>query len=234
MNKIILILTLLITAVSYSQNVIYDSTKVYHYEALFIDATGDTLTKEKITVKSSGLPWVFQKTQKEYSVNYSPIDSMLINMPDPRNKKKKYKSVGRSRKVSTGVLENKKEVWAHPIRSNQYVYTELAPFPNVLLDSLCVGKTWGEDSYLKIMFGWGKFKGVVKSKYLVEKKISYLVGDELLEGCWQIYGVGTHSKLGENSIRYIFSKKYGFVEMKYNFYNGVKIDFKMIEVEKTK
>jgi hypothetical protein len=45
---------------------------------------------------------------------------------------------------------------------NQYVYTEIAPYPQVKLDSLVLGGVW--HNKLAILMGWGAFNGKTSSQ----------------------------------------------------------------------
>jgi len=125
---------------------IFSPKTTYNYVALFINAKGDTLSKENILIKPSGKPWAFDKKQTAFSVsyNYTIEDSLTFSHHiNPQTKKtKKPKRYGWNRHITTGAIENNEEIWMHPIRDNQYNYTEIAPFPKIILDSLHNEGTW--------------------------------------------------------------------------------------------
>lgn len=71
-------------------------------------------------------------------------------------------------KQTTGIIENVREVWMHPFRSNQFNFTEVAAFPHVKFP-LRKGATW--TSNLQIGEGWGDWENsVINSNYEVTGK----------------------------------------------------------------
>lgn len=221
----------LVCSAQQSQQVIFDSTKAYHYEAVFIDNKGDTPTKEKIILQSLGVPWEAQSSQIKCKMFYFSTDSIVENMIDPKSKKRKPVYIRPSTSVTEGVTEDSAAIWIHPFRKNQYAYTEVCAFPRIELNRLSEGEKWG-GSTLYILFGWERFKGKVSETYTVEKKMRYNFNSSDLEDCWQILGVGVHNKLGTSSVRYIFNREIGFIEMNYEFFDGTKILFKLVNIER--
>lgn len=215
----------------YSQterNIIFDSLKTYTYEAVFVGRDG-IKTVEKIILKPLGIPWKYQKSQSEYVVEYFPSDSILNLIVDPTCKSSDTRYVKKSTRSSSGAVENNDFIWFHPFRSNQYIYTEVAPFPEVKFDSLIVGKSW-HSGKIYILSGWGKFKGNLSSQYYVigNKKIEFR--GEIIDNCWEIKGIGEHNKLGKSSVKYLFHEKYGFLELNYQFFDGTLIEFKLTDI----
>jgi hypothetical protein len=120
-------------------------------------------------------------------------------------------------------------VWMHPIRVNQYKFTEVAPFPEVFFP-LQKGKKWdgGETS---IFEGWDEWSGqTVKSKYKISGKATYLLkkGSEI--SCWVIKSVAKCSS-GKSKLLALFNEEYGFVKMEYQNYENEKLVFELIDVE---
>ena len=113
--------------------------------------------------------------------------------------------------------------------STKCVFTEIAPFPSVYYNKLSVGSKWEEKLF--ILFGWGRFKGKVKKNYEVISQETYNYQGEILEGCWLIQAQGKHNKLGTSTITYLFHPKFGFLYMKYLMYNGIKMEFHLINKE---
>jgi len=211
---------------------IFSPKTTYNYVALFINAKGDTLSKENILIKPSGKPWKFDKKQTAFSVsyNYTIEDSLtFLHHINPQTKKtKKPKQYIWYRYITTGAIENNEQIWMHPIRDNQYNYTEIAPFPSIKLDSLHNKGTWSNKTI--ILMGWGAFNGNVTNDYMVVKKEERQYGDLLIDNCWLIQSIGEHSKLGKNYLDFYFHATYGFVEMNYRFYDGTRISFVLSEV----
>ncbi|SDX90362.1 hypothetical protein [Hymenobacter psychrophilus] len=212
--------------------IIFNANRTYHYRAVFISPTGDTLSRERVTLQPSGEPWIAQKkVQTAFRVifNNSPQDSATFSVrlnPESKgpDKPKRYNWI---KSYTTGAKEDKQEVWIHPIRDNQYNYTEVAPFPEVKQDSLVAGLGWGG----KMVFLFqGAFNGKATNRYQVEKQETRQYGALSLPGCWLIKAVGEHSKLGKSYLDFYFHPQYGFTEMHYRFYDGTKIDFVLEQV----
>jgi hypothetical protein len=227
---------------------IFDKKKVFTYEALFIEKSGDTLTKETLVLKGNDKPWMFQKkTQTELEIFYEPDSSALVNFVYPlkaernrisRNivKSKKKKSWANYtwllKKETTGKIENDSILWFHPPRSNQYVYTYLSAYPEVYIKELKIGGNWR--SMVTIMKGYPnneEFVGTVTNNFIVKGKVSDTVSGEMIEDCWLIESTDIHSKLGESKSVFIFDEEYyGFIRMEFEYYNGIKIIFRLKEV----
>lgn len=212
--------------------VIFNPNRTYSYQAIFVSPSGDTLTREQITLQPNGQPWKYDKTQTAFEIKYNntPEDSLtFLSYVNPQSKKKKKpQSYVWIDAETTGAIEDGQQVWMHPIRSNQYNYTEIAPFPKVMLDSLKAGGEW--NNALLIMMGWGAFKGKVDNHYQAVRQETRKYGSLTLESCWLIRSVGKHSKLGNSYLDFYFHPKYGFVEMNYRFYDGAKISYVLKEV----
>jgi hypothetical protein len=214
---------------------IFRARRTYHYEAFFISPAGDTLSRERITLQASGRPWVGQpKVQTACTVRYSyrPADSLTFSArPNPQSLPgRPPQAYAWQKSTVTGVIENAQEIWMHPFRSNQYVYTEVAPFPQVKRAMLHPGGSW-RGGRLFILGGWGAFKGSVRPTYNVEKQDARRYGASTLPGCWLIEAVGQHSRLGNSSLRFYFHPRYGFTEMHYRFYDGTRISFVLEQVD---
>jgi hypothetical protein len=112
----------------------------------------------------------------------------------------------------------------HPMRDNQYVHTEVAPFPSVRRAQLRAGGGW-QGGRLFILSGWGAFKGTMQPTYTVEKLVTRQYGGRPLAGCWLIHAVGKHSRLGNSYLDFCFHPQYGFTEMHYRFFDGTRVSF---------
>ncbi|GAA4000287.1 hypothetical protein GCM10022408_09180 [Hymenobacter fastidiosus] len=207
--------------------IIFNASRTYHYQAIFISPAGDTLSRERITMQPSGQPWAGQpKVQTACTIQYrySPGDSLTFAArPNPQNQPGRQPQAYEWRKSTvTGVIENPQEIWMHPIRSNQYAYTEVAPFPQVRPADLHPGGSW-RGGRLFIMGGWGAFKGSVQPFYQVKAPATRRYGNQDLAGCWLIEAVGRHSRLGNSYLDFYFHPRYGFTEMHYRFFDGTRV-----------
>ena len=208
--------------------VIFDSLKLYEYEAIFINSKGDTLTKEKITIKSMNVPWEFQKSQTKLYYQYFPDSIGLKSFVNPVKKFRKLKFSDLEKFEETGVIENESSLWMHPFRANQYVYTQMAPFPEVNFENGKIKKEWLSNRLN--FFSWSSYKGIVKSNYSLGSIINYNLNDQMLYNCFEINAEGVHNKLGVSYLKTIFNKEYGFLEMNYLFYDKTQIKIKLKKV----
>ena len=244
MKKITLLILVSISVILFSfKKKIYKKGKVYYYEAIYITKDSDTLTKEVIKMEPKGRPWLFQWSQRTIKETYATDWDKLVDWIHPVNRSQKSRKErqanteskgeewrgGWRESTTTGIFENGYEVWTHPFRSNQYVYTELAPFPEIDKERLCVDSTWCSG----LMLGYDNWKGTIMNSYTVVNKSNYKYQGIDVIDCWKIHAVGKHSnlELGCNTNDFLFHPEYGFVEMKYEFYNGVRIIFKLKKVE---
>lgn len=207
--------------------VIFNANRTYHYHAIFVSPAGDTLSQERITLQPSGEPWAFQKkTQTAFQIlyHYTPQDSVTFSTRlHPKSKSlNKLKRYSWSTTSTTGAIENKQEIWMHPIRDNQYEHTEAAPFPDVRFDSLAAGGNWRSGMIFALQ---GAFNGKSVNQYQVDKQETRQYGSLTLPDCWLIHAASDHSKLGKSYLDYYFHPQYGFTEMHYRFYDGTRISF---------
>lgn len=233
--------------VAQNNSKIFDTTKVFIYEALFIEKNGDTLTKEKLVLKGSDKPWVYQKKQTELEMLYEPDfkglesfihpnkawqDRRVKNTLKSKTKKSWANYTWTNKKEITGKIENDSVIWFHPPRTNQYVYTYLTAYPEVQLSQLKIGGNW--KSKVIILRGYPsneEFVGSVESDFKVGGLVSDSIDGRSISDCWKIVSTDTHSKLGESKSTFIFDEKYyGFIRMEFEYYNGIKIIFRLKEI----
>jgi hypothetical protein len=220
-----------LTNISFAQNIYFGLDSIFElkYNAIFKDTLGN-ITDEEIIFKSLGTPWEYQNDQIKVEYLYFPTDSIINLLNNPLSKKGRFKDIRILTKSTSGYINSEKSFWIHPFRANQYVFTEIAPFPSVYFENLKIGGKWEEKLF--IPFGWGIFNGRVQKKYEVIDIESFEFKGEIINECWVIEAVGLHSKLGVSTIKYCFHPNFGFLYMKYYIYNGVEIEFKLIDIIK--
>jgi len=194
--------------------------KEYHYNAVYKDNTGKVITSEQVSIIPTGETWEIdpQQTLATYRLNFSSADSTRL-APIPLNGvMKEWK-----REYQEGVISNDKKVWMHPVRVNQYILTEVAPFPEVQFP-LKEGLSW--TSTLWVYKAFGSFEGTVECSYKVSKKESRTYSFGKLN-CWRIDATAVHDKLGVSTTTIYFEEEIGFVELDYKFYNGQTLNFSL-------
>jgi hypothetical protein len=228
---------------------IFDPSKTFVYDAYFIEANGDTLTKEKIIFKDIDEKWTkIGVNQTKLKIIYKPDSLNLEKFIHPLEGFRKRIAKGKLNRANgkrgwsnytwidqdevTGIVENDTLIWFHPPRSNQYKYTYLSAYPEIRFSELKPGGNW--KSKLLIMRAFPsneEFVGSIINDIKVIGTTSDSVGIKLIPICWKIESIDAHSKLGNSKSTFIFDEKYyGFIRMEFEYYNGVKIIFRLKEV----
>ncbi|MDI1234150.1 MAG: hypothetical protein PSX81_07710 [bacterium] len=202
----------------------WSSQRTYEFNAKYIDIDGKVLTDENLEIHPTEKIWDIDSKQTllNFKLNYKKEDSILYANKPLNNKKRGWEN-----NYQEGAIEDSSKIWMHPVRNNQYLLTEIAPFPEVRFP-LSIGKNW--NGTLWIYEAFGTFQGTVTYNYLIEgvEVRKYLFGTFK---CWKILARGMHDKLGESSVIFYFNTELGFTEMNYIFYNGQKIIFTLTNFE---
>jgi len=223
------------------KKVVFRRGKMYYYETVYIKPNNDTLAIEKHTWKPRGRPWLlapFQQTSVIF--RYYPDSVKTMNLTPLTSYRKelrkktlaKYKKKGKKWKgewvvkADIGAIENEEEVWIHPKRHDHFAYTEIAPFPHVIKEKLAIDSSWES----KMWFSIDNFSGTSEVTYYVKERKNYTYKNLSIDSCWQINSVSVHSKLGKNYHDFLYHPEHGFIEMKYTFYDGTKIEFYMYKI----
>lgn len=129
-------------------------------------------------------------------------------------------------RISTGLVENEKNIWFHPPRFGFLRALETCPFPYIKLNEQ-TGYKW-KDEMLISEYWADKRWGIWKEKLLL--KYDYvIIGEETVETKFgtlkatKIYATAT-SEIGKSSLTLYFNEKYGFVKFEYILFNGIKIN----------
>ena len=119
---------------------IFAKGREYEYDATYYSSANELLTENTVTLSGTGKPWKYDPDQQsliicryEYNADHEKAYS-----PHPLNPSANRKWRTRA---TTGAIENPTGVWIHPIRENQFLSTEVAPFPQVPLP-LKIGSTY--------------------------------------------------------------------------------------------
>jgi len=197
------------------------------YGAIWKDKNGNVITNSRIKMVALGQRWDVQpEIQDEIVVQFE------FNEEDIK-KTEKYQLnkgildrrwMGQGRE---GVIENVEEIWMHPFRSNQYNFTEVAPFPEVKFP-MKVGKSWSGS--LSIQDGWGDWEntsGNFNYEVVAKEKIKTPYG--VIQNCWRINSEAKYD-FGNSYFEYWFNEDLGFVKMEYKNYGNQTLSFILEEV----
>lgn len=199
--------------------------RVYDYRVTYLDEAGDTLSDARFRMRPTGKIWDVdeQQTLAEFLPEFSSEDSAHL-APYPANERPKRWM----RRYHEGVIEDGRRVWMHPLRENQYVLTEAAPFPEAKLP-LREGLTWKSQLFIyKVM---GSFEGTLTCSYAVmgQTKAPTPEGER---PCWEIYATGLHDRLGRSSVTFLFDEDMGFISMDYRFFNGRRLFLQLVGLQR--
>jgi len=204
---------------------IFKAGKTYHYKAIYLSSNNDTLSNRFVLMKTTGERWEWQPEKQDlvyYEFPDYKADSIKLSNHDINKEFQFWRS-----QTGEGVIENIEQVWMHPIRINQYKFTEIAPFPQVQLP-LKKGKKWGNP--IRIDEGWGEWNGLtIESTYKITGQTTFKLNDLKID-CWIIKSVAK-CHLGESKLTTYFNEEFGFVKMVYQNYVNEKLVFELKNME---
>ena len=205
---------------------VFKPCREYVFNARFWSAESELISEDKIWMMATGKPWEFQpESQKELAIQYE-YDTSEVGQIVKASINQEIVSQPWERKEVTGIIENENRIWMHPFRSNQYAFTEVAPFPEVALP-LEIGKTWG--SSLQIYEGWGEWANSTLNK---EYEIVDFEQLEIPYGqleAWHISSI-TFAPFGNSTHNFWFHHELGFVKMVIHNYAGQTLEIELLEV----
>lgn len=198
----------------------------YIYRANYYSKDSVLITSSRIKLTSAGKRWDFQSDRQDEIViqyEYSSKDKAKAE----EYKINKTLNSSWIDKEQTGIVENVNEVWMHPFRSNQFAFTEVAPFPRVKFP-LYIGKSWIEQ--LSIQNGWGDWENSSGNMYyeIMDKRpLKTKYGN--IEDCWKVESFAKYP-FGKSHHDFYFNEKLGFVRMQYKNYEGQYLNIELEEV----
>lgn len=137
---------------------------------------------------------------------------------------------------STGVIDNKKNLWIHPPRTFTFKILQLNPYPFYCLDETVKTWTWNlktGGSYLDPR--WINHKGNITIHFSYKR-----LKDEIIEtplgklNCKVTDGSGSselNDLLFKTSLKSFYHPKYGFVRLEYANINGTKLVIQLIDTK---
>lgn len=205
---------------------VFKACREFIYQAKFYSKENELLTDSQIKLIATGHRWAVQpEMQDEIIINYE------YTLEDKENSKanqlNKTKGDMWSFQSTTGVIENVEKVWMHPFRSNQFAFTEVAPFPEIKRP-LEIGNFW--TSGLSIGQGWGDWSNTSSDNYYeVVAKEDCPTTFGLIKDCWKVEASSDYP-FGKSFITFWFSEEYGFVKKEYLNYGGQKLNIELVNV----
>lgn len=207
------------------------NNKIYTLGMRFIYNIEIVIDSTKFYLKNIGTRDQFELTKNVDSLRISEIHlsvmkPKLFKRTNNNQTEICYSFEPNSKSITTtGVVENKNNVWLHPPRSNFFKSLETCPFPYVKLnkpvgykwtDSMNIGEHWSNKM-------WGEWKGRLLLKYEYE-----IIGNETVItnmgkiDCTIIKAVA-NSNIGNSKLIAYYSDQYGFVILNYTLFNGIGV-----------
>lgn len=207
----------------------FEPCRINIFRAMYYDKKGNVISSEVIKTMATGERWSYQPdVQNVLIIEYQE------HSETEKRRLKKYssnKTYNRPyvRFDTTGVIENASKVWMHPMRSNQYIFTEIAPFPEIVFP-IEVGKKW--ESSLDIFKMWGDWNGTTcKWKYKIVKIEDRELPFGPLQDCVMVKSISKNDKYGKSWLTLWYHEDYGFTELNYRNPEGQTLDIKLEQLK---
>lgn len=206
---------------------VFKPCRDYIYTANFYDRQKNLITSTRIKMTATGKRWEPQpELQDELIIQYEYSKDDEEKAAEYQLNKK-LPDFGWMNEIKTGIIENVERVWMHPFRSNQFSFTEVAPFPEIEYP-IKVGKSW--TGQLGIREGWGDWANTSGNfSYEITSKESIETKYGIIDDCWKVESKSNYP-FGKSNFDYWFNEKLGFVRMNYQNYGGQYLEIELEEV----
>ncbi|MEQ8581566.1 MAG: hypothetical protein RIC30_08010 [Marinoscillum sp.] len=205
-------------------NSVFFCCREFRYSTKIWDKDYLLLSEAEVLVMATG--GVFNGNQEELKIIFE-------DDPDEQVKYETYKinkSLEREwlESYEEGFWETEKSIWIHPVRVNQYDFTQIAPYPDIVYDLLKPGSEW--PGSINIHSGWGDWSDShLDHRYYVRGIEGVHVPMGKIDSCWVIESIATGT-IGTSTLTYWFKKEYGYVKMIYNNYEGQILLFELVDI----
>jgi len=207
---------------------VFKPCREYIFTAQYWDQDYNLISSERIWMMATGNGWKVQpELQDEIIIQYA-FDSAKMDEIEKFNINPEV--MHWSREEVTGIIEDVGRTWMHPFRSNQYLFTQVAPFPEVMLP-LKLGVVW--NSSLRIHDGWGLWAhSTLEDNYeVVDFEVVQLEFGDF--DAWHIRAITT-AEFGTSVHDFWYNEEYGFIKMFIKNYAGQILQLQLSEVKEPK
>lgn len=207
----------------------FEPCRVNTYQAIYTDRKGVELSNEQIITLATGNRWEHQPNiQNELLINYEIHDKNERDRLKELSINKTYSGTWKEN-VIEGVIENEERIWMHPFRSNQYIFTEVAPFPEIQLP-IQIGKKWSSE--IQITEGWGVWNQTNwRHKYKIVGSTSRNYPFGFLDNCIKVTAVSSNKRFSKCKLDLWYHENYGFIELNYKNYKGQQLSIVLQKTE---
>ena len=230
----------------YNQNnSIYKVSRKFTFSYFYSDTLGENFLMTKGNLNKQNMyDWTFEKMENKnpnsvYQIILtvkSGLSPFIEQLPDYNQTVISYDFKQLNGDVwpnneKTGVVENVKNLWMHPPRTDFFKILEMNPFPYVK-EPLKIGNSWTWK--LKIGSYWSDKRWLVWEG-LIENIYNYKITDKVIlqtklgEIECLVISSNAISKLGETKLTSYFNNQFGFVKLDYT---NIDCSKTIIELEK--
>lgn len=220
-------------------NKIYQSNKEFIFDyTIFKDKNALHCQLNKVFVY--GMPWILvPKTQDSDPYTIYQIGIAVLPHRENNNQTRMcFQYYNQAKEVlpiveRTGLIENDKNIWLHPPRTNFFAITEFNSFP-FIKQPYKIGTTWKSGltaGYFEEYLPWGlKWKGVLITK----ETLSIIDVVELTTPfgvlpCYVVEGF-VKSDLTDTRTLFYFNETYGFVKIVYDLFDKTRLELNLVSV----
>ena len=228
-------------------NTIYKVGRKFTFSYFYLDTLGAKylMTKGNLNIQNI-YEWSFEKFEDKNpnSVNQiiltvkSGLSPFIQQLPDYNQTVigydfKQLNGEFWTSNEMTGAIENVKNLWMHPPRTDLFKILEMNPFPYIK-EPLNIGNSWT----WKLKFGshWADKRWLVwegSNENIYNYKITDKVILQTKLGNIECFVITSNavSKLGETKLTSYFNSQYGFMKLDYTNIDGSKLFIELEKVE---
>lgn len=198
--------------------------------------------EEKLKISSGGWDYIDYNTPNsstimEYGIQTMKGHGFMTNIEDYTQSVIQFNMYDKEGETSfgktqSGVIENAKNVWIHPLRYQNFKILELNPFPyikspynigNKYSWTLKIGDHWADPN-------WKVWSGVIKNEINYE-----IVGKTEVEtkaGKFEVFVVDSEaeSRIGKTRLKSYYNERVGFVKLEYQNIDSSKMVIELKEI----
>jgi hypothetical protein len=221
-------------------NLIYKANNKYIFSYKYIDNTGKIFLYERTKNEWRFIPIdsISNNTVVNIELSVKPDFGLFVKYKSTYEQSViRYLYLSQDDKVlaseSTGLIENLKNIWMHPPRTDLFKILELNPFPFIQFPSkkdknwnwkLIIGKAWSDSR-------WKLWEGQITNNYsyTIEDTNKTFSSPQGEIKCLVIKSVA-NSEIGSTFLTAYFSDIYGFVYLEYTNIDNSKIILKLNKI----
>lgn len=201
---------------------VFKPCREHIFQVKYWDQRFNLISEEKIWMMATGEPWGPDEEQQREIIFQYEYEEEKISTLEKYSLNKEYGNWGNME--STGVIETKDRIWMHPFRKNQYTFTEVVPFPQVVLP-LEIGKKWSGTLNIHDWGVWSDTKVSSQFEITSYEKVTLPLGEL---DTWRIDSYAD-TRFGRSTQTLWFHAELGFVKVVIRNYVGQTLEVVLAE-----